>query len=347
MKLPSYLILILVVILSSCKTNLVYINSTNPAPVTISKDTKNVGIITRTTPTEDNKILNTIHQARSGETLKLIQESSAECVRGLKDALTQNKRFDIIKPLNGVDLKTPVTGSFPSQLSWTEVEKICNDHGVDILFVLEVFDSELKVVPITPPPTKINNVMDVINTATQAQANIVTTIKTGWRIYDPKNKYILDEFPMVENLTVTANAANIINTTEAMLGRKEAIKQSSNHMGQVYADRIIPYWVKLTRDYYVKGSNNLKIATRKARTGNWDGAGELWLQDTKSTKRKLAGRACYNMAILNEINGDLDTAISWAQKAYENYNNRLALQYVNMLKNRRRINQRVDYQLSN
>lgn len=347
MKIFSYLIFIALVTLTSCKTNLVYINATNPASVTVSKETKNVGIITRTTPSEENKTLNVFHQARSGETLKLIQESSAECVRGLNDALTQNKRFDIIKPITDVELKTPVTGIFPSQLSWTEVEKICNDHGVDILFVLEVFDSELKVIPITPPPTKINNVIDVINTATQAQVNIVTTIKTGWRIYDPKKKYILDEFPMVENLTVTANAANIINTTEAMLGRKEAIKQSANHMGHVYSDRIIPYWIKLTRDYFVKGSSNLKIATRRARTGNWDGAGELWLQDTKSSKRKLAGRACYNMAILNEINGDLDAAISWAQKSYEDYNNRLALQYVNMLRNRKQKLGKLDYQMGN
>lgn len=347
MKIISYLILFAVVTLASCKTNLVYITATNPAPVTISKDSKNVGIITRTTPTEDNKVLNTIHQARSGESLKLIQESSAECVRGLNDALTQNKRFDIIKPIHDIDLKTPVTGSFPSQLSWVEVETICKDHGVDILFVLEVFDSELKVIPLTPLPTKINNVMDVINTAAQAQANIITTIKTGWRIYDPKNKYVLDEFPIVENLTVTANAANIINTTEAMLGRKEAIKQSSNHMGHVYADRIIPYWIKLTRDYYVKGSNNLKIATRKARTGNWNGAGELWLQDTKSSKRKIAGRACYNMAILGEINGDLDGAISWAQKAYENYKNKLALDYVRILRNRKQKVERLDYQMGN
>lgn len=347
MKLFSYLTLIALVTFSSCKTNLVYINATNPAPVTISKETKNVGIITRTTPTEDNKILNTIHQARSGETLKLIQESSAECVRGLNNALTQNKRFDIVKPITDVELKTPVSGTFPSQLSWTEVEKICQDHGVDVLFVLEVFDSELKVVPLNVPPPKINEVVDILNTATQARVNIITTVKTGWRIYDPKKKYIIDEYSMYENLTVTASAVNIINTTEAMLGRKEAIKQSSNHMGHVYADRIIPYWVKLTRDYFVKGSSNLKIATRRARTGNWDGAGELWLQDTKSAKRKIAGRACYNMAILNEINGDLDAAISWAQKSYEDYNNRLALQYVNMLKNRRRVNQRVDYQLGN
>jgi hypothetical protein len=41
------------------------------------------------------------------------------------------------------------------------------------------------------------------------------------------------------------------------------------------------------------------------------------------------------MAIISEINGDLDSAIDWAQKSYENYGIRLALNYVNILKNRK------------
>lgn len=335
MRRIGIIIFLISVTLSSCKTNLVYIHSTNPAPVTLNKAIKKVGIISRTTPSDENKTLNTFHQAVSAESLKLIKESSSEAMRGLSDALIHYHRFDTIKTISDVELTTPVTGSFPSQLSWPQVESICQSHEVDLLFVLEVFSSELKVVPLNTPPPGLNTVVDVLNTAMQARVNIVTTVKIGWRIYDPHNQIIFDEYPMSENLIVTAGAVNIINTTEAMMGRKEAIKQSSNKMGSSYADRIIPYAITLTRDYYVKGSSNLKIATRRARTGNWNSAGELWLKDTKSTKRKIAGRACYNMAILNEINDDLETAISWAQKAYEDYNNKLALQYVNILKNRK------------
>ena len=54
---------------------------------------------------------------------------------------------------------------------------------------------------------------------------------------------------------------------------------------------------------------------------------------------ELAGRACYNMAIISEINGDLDGAIQWAQKSYENYNIRLALNYLNILKYRQSQNE--------
>lgn len=338
MRIICYALILITITVFSCKTNLVYIQSTNPPPVRLNKAIKKVGIVSRTTPSEENKTLNTYHQMISGETLKLLKESSSEAMRGLNDALMHYQRFDTIKLITDLDLKTPVTGTFPSQLSWPEVESICNAREVDLLFVLEIFSSELKVVPLNVPPPGINAVVDILNAATQARVNIITTVKLGWRIYDPHNLIILDEYPMFENLIVTAGAVNIINTTEAMLGRKEAIKQSSNKMGYVYADRVIPYGVTLTRDYYVKGTANFKTATRKAKTGNWDGAGELWLKDTKSAKRKIAGRACYNMAILGEINGDLDTAISWAQKAYEEYNNKLALQYVNQLKKRRQLN---------
>jgi hypothetical protein len=72
------------------------------------------------------------------------------------------------------------------------------------------------------------------------------------------------------------------------------------------------------RDYYVKGSNSFTIGTRMARTGNWKGAEEQWFRETNNANPKIAGRACYNMAIISEINGDLDKAMEWAKKYYKN-----------------------------
>lgn len=53
------------------------------------------------------------------------------------------------------------------------------------------------------------------------------------------------------------------------------------------------------------------------------------------------------MAIFNEINDNTDIAIEWAQKAYEVYNNRLALKYLNMLKYRKQQNYRLQQQQEN
>jgi hypothetical protein len=88
------------------------------------------------------------------------------------------------------------------------------------------------------------------------------------------------------------------------------------------------------RDYFVKGTYNFKIAKRRAQNGNWNEAAELWQKETVNPKRKIAGRAFYNMAIINEINGQLDDALSWAMKSYEDYNIKPAREYVRILKNR-------------
>jgi hypothetical protein len=51
-------------------------------------------------------------------------------------------------------------------------------------------------------------------------------------------------------------------------------------------------------------------------------------------KLAIARRAAYNMAILNEINGDVEEALNWARKAWGDYNIKLALDYVRILENR-------------
>jgi hypothetical protein len=164
---------------------------------------------------------------------------------------------------------------------------------------------------------------------------MTTHVKTGWRIYDPASKIILDEHAIARSLTFTGKGINPVVAAAGLIGRKDAVKQTANNVGHEYANGILPFWIRVRREYYVKGSNNFVIAKRRAQTGNWDSAAELWLKETNNRKSSVAGSACYNMAIINEINGELDEAIRWAQIAYEDHNNKLALQYVKILRNRK------------
>jgi hypothetical protein len=329
------LILILLTF-AACKTDLVYISVLDPAPVTLPIGIKKAGILNRSIPTDENTLLTTAHKITSLESMNMIKEGSDAALKGLQNGLLEANAFDELKSLDEIHLKNPGGGIFLPPLTWSEVDQICQSNQLDALFVLEVFDTDLKVVP-GAIPKDLNNPVNIIN-AVQQPMDMITTVKTGWRIYDSKNKIILDELPFANTITYTGSAVNITSNAEAILGRKEAVKQLSNKMGYQYSDRVRPYWTKVTRDYYVKGTYNFKIAKRKAQTGNWNDAAVLWEKETKNSKRKVAGRACYNMAIINEINGNLDTAIQWAQKAYEDYNNKLALRYVNQLKNRKRKN---------
>ena len=197
---------------------------------------------------------------------------------------------------------------------------------------MELFDTDSKIAYAANPitiKTALGNVPGI-----EHQANMTTRIKEGWRIYDPSGKNILDEYPMARSISFSSKGINPAVAASALIGRKDAVKQVGNEAGQNYAYRIIPYWIRVSRDYYVRGSDNFVIGRRKAQTGNWSEAAQYWEKETTNPDGKIAGRACYNMAIISEINGELDKAIQWAQRSYENYNNRLALRYVNILKNR-------------
>jgi hypothetical protein len=307
-----------------------------PAPVSIPSNIKRVAIVNRSQASNETQTLDAIHKVLSLESNDLQQTGAKASLRGLSDELMKNNRFTEIKPLNK-ELRSFGAGIFPTALQWDSVEKICKESNTDALFALELFDTETKL-NYAASPTRVNLGVTSLP-AIEHQVSMTTFVKTGWRIYDPANRIILDEFIIGRDISSSGSGINPAVAASALIGRKEAVTEVGNKAGEAYASRILPYWIRVSRDYFVGGNENFKTAKRKAQSGNWDGAAQIWSEETKNTDGKLAGRACYNMAIISEINGDLDGAMQWSQKSYEDYKIRLALNYLNILKNRQRHNE--------
>lgn len=327
------LILLSAVILVSCKTNQLYLNVVEPAPVTLPPYIKSVGVINRSMSTDESKPIEVVEKVLSLEGSKLDQEGAIQSIKGLSDELLNNNRFTEVKALNDIDFRTPRLALFPEPLSWEIVEKICSETGTDALFALEKFDTDTKV----NYSTHKVNVKTLLGTipAIEHHADMQTLVKTGWRIYDPESRAILDEYIYDESIVFSGSGINPLLAASALIGRKDAVNKVGNKAGHGYAMRILPFEIRVMRDYYVKGTNNFKIAKRKAQVGKWNEAGKIWEKELNNPKMKIAGRATYNMAIINEINGDLDSALQWAQKAWEDYNIKPALDYVRILENRK------------
>jgi Family of unknown function (DUF6340) len=335
-------LLLICSVVCSCRTQLVFLTITEPAPVSIPANIKKVGIINRSLLNDENKISNAIDMVLSAKGPELDKEGGKESIRGIKDALMENNRFSSVEFLDSVHLKNSLAGSFPSPLSWDVVEKICSSYSIDALFALELFNTESKINYSTVPVTVKSPLGDL--PMTEHHVAMITNVKTGWRIYDPFRKIVLDEFPVSESLTFSGKGINPVAAAAALLSQKEAVKQAGYKAGQSYSSRILSYPLRVSRDYYVKGNNNFEMATRMARTSNWDKAAALWKIETTNASSKLSARACYNMAIINEINGNLDEAISWCKQSYESGGKRLALQYLNMLRYRKSQNEKLNYQ---
>ncbi len=339
----KYLILpLLAAAAASCATQELYLNVTQPAPVTIAPEIKTVGIIDRSNPTDQTKTIDMIEQLMTLEGDELDSIGTREAIKGVTEELRENDRFNEVKLLDNTKFKASVVGSLPAPLTWEQVDLICRENGTDALFALEMYDTDTHINYSTAKTVVKTPLGDI--PALEHIASMDILVKTGWRIYSPADRLILDEYIVGETVNFSGRGINPMVAVGALMNREAAVKQVSSKAGHIYALRLIPYRLRATRDYFVKGTDNFKIAKRKAQLGQWDEAAVLWEKETANPDMKVAGRAHYNMAIINEINGHLETAIEWAQKAYSDYGTRQALDYVRILGNRKYNAELLEYQ---
>jgi hypothetical protein len=323
------------VLIGCSSTNRVTMSVQQPAAVSVPASMKEIGVINRSLTNEPAGVMETIDQIFSIKGPELDSLGSVAGIESLTEELRRNDRFTrVVKPERGTErLENPSYGVFPAPLSWAKVEEISSEYNLDGLFSLEFYNTSSNVEYSTRRVT-LEGPLGVEIPALEHHAEVHTTIKTGWRIYDTHNRRVLDEYVRTDVVTTGGRGINPMEAVRAVTGRTEAVKTVSGNMGRYYARSILPYYTRVSREYYVRGNDNMKMARRRAQTGNWDGAAEIWLAETENPRAKVAGRAHYNMAIINEINGDLENAIEWAGIAYEDYGDRRALRYLRILRNR-------------
>lgn len=323
-------ILVVSLFLGSC-TQRMYLTVRQPAVVQLNITYLRCGIVNRSYTQGESKIMDIIDKAVTLEG-NLDHKGSNAAVQGVYDYFTVNERFSHVMLLDSLTVKDRLPQVFPQQMAWTDVGSICFNHNLDFLVVLEVYDTDTKIdysQKTVNQQTPLGNIPAIEHTATAT-----TFIKTGWRIYDYSGNAIIDEYYLTDKLISTGSGINPAAALTAILNRGQNVQQISANIGKQYAGRLYPQFLRVWRNFFNKGSKNLKTATRLAEVGDWDAAGHLWKTELNSTKRKVAGRAHYNMAIYKEIKGDLYGALEMAQKAYTQYRIKEALNYANILRQR-------------
>ena len=302
-------------------------------------------LINRSLPSKGNNALDKIDKILSAEGLNLDKKGAEAAISSLSSELSVIKNFEEIKILKDIEEVKKGLAVLPATLSWELVEKICEENEVDVLFSLAFYDTDTKA-DYKVITMKLPNSLGIDVDVPAQEVTLATTVVNGWRVYDPQIKEVVDERLYNKNMVFSGKGINPMKAIEAVAGRNETVQEYSRNVGKAYAKRLIPRTRRISREYFVSGSDNFKVAQRRAQAGDWDGAAELWQQELNNSDEKIAGRAHYNMAISNEINGDLDTAIQFASKSYTDYRTNIALDYVNVLKYRVRQNRVLDQQLA-
>ena len=319
-----------------------------PAQMKLPEHIAKVAVVDRSKPA--NGWLNVLEGLFTGEAIRQDRRSREQAVSGLTNALTRTPRFKVIS--TGIEMSGSNAGNnLPAALDWKEVERICGDYGADAIVCIESFDSDNGAsARRVESKSKDKNGKQIINVRYESQQR--TSVRMGWRLYDPRSKIILDEFVTDDYLTKNASGSTERQAMSNLPAPVNVTREVAYIGGQHYGMRIAPVYVNVSRSYYAKAKgvkSEMKQAARYASAGNWDEAAKVWqrIADHPASSPKAAGRASYNMAVTAEMKGDLDLALNWAERAWTKYGNRTARGYIDTIKQRQNDARKVEYQMNN
>ncbi|MDP4267069.1 MAG: DUF6340 family protein [Bacteroidota bacterium] len=329
------MILIIALFLSSCTTSSLTMEVLIPAQINVPQDVKKVVILNRSLPDKKGQWLNLMEGFITGESIMADIEGSDHCTESLYNKLKDAPRFDPILVREHILFGTG-TRQFPTPLSWDKVNDLCSQYNADGLVVLETFDSDINIDRGFKEKKKkiTENKIEKEITYIEHFADLNINVNAGWRIYDIKNRMIVDDNSYMDNQHWHTTAEKPQDAIAKLPSKRAAINDAGNYSGIRYALRISPSWQRIMREYYINKHDDFKLADNYVKTQQWDKAIDIWKKLAVNNDPKIAFRGCFNMAVGAEYQGRIDIALQWAQKASNiNYNSRVR-EYINILNQR-------------
>lgn len=327
----------------ACKMGHKSLQVLEPADVTLPAHIQKFVLADRTRPDKKDQALNIIEGIFTGEGIFQDKWASEDCVEGLRQKLTQTPRFTVTVAALDTALKGTGRRQTKPPLDWNTVSKLLGGDTSSALIVLEAFDSNTNL---------SNSVEQVKQTLSDGTTQMVPKyhaygkiqVYTVWRTYDLKTRTIVDQFTQ-ESWQNFEGTGNTLAEAESRLpARRDMTSRAGVAAGQQYGHRISPQWVWVSREYYRKGSPEMKQAARLVKYNNWKAAADIWNKQATSSDPKVARRASMNMALAAEQTGDIDLAIQWAERAVQ-MGDRRAPRYVQILQMRKWQNEKLNEQM--
>jgi len=209
--------------------------------------------------------------------------------------------------------------SLPDPLPWEGMLKIAKRNFVDAIIILEAFgidESELKV----------RHEGDIYT------AEIELKISTGWRLYQPKLRRMLDENVYLVNYRIQKEGSSELSAIEALPTKNQRYVMAGAYAGEEYARLIKPGFIVVKRKYYKKGHPIIEEAAESIENGEWGKAESIWkLNAYNGENNELKAMCSYNMALQVEKKGSINKALGFARRAQKLMPAKLHLELINEL----------------
>ncbi|MCB9674998.1 MAG: hypothetical protein H6737_07770 [Alphaproteobacteria bacterium] len=334
----------LLALLAGCQHD-VNLRVLRPADVTLPADVQRIAVLNRSRPGNTGQgVLDTIEGIVTGEAPGMDREGSTAAVHGVVDVLRDSPRFDAAIPL--VDQSRFPSDIFDKPLTRSQVKQICRQNQCDALVALDAFDTDSVVSFSSHTQTETDDHGREINVVVH-DAVRDTRVVTSWRLYYAKDGTVLDEVRDYSNgRSWSATGRTRAAAAASLANPYDTARVVGSTTGRVYGQRIAPLYVWVDRIYYGGSDPRFKEAKRHAKANDWKGAKRIWEKMVKDDKRRVRGKALYNLALIAEIDGDLFEARRLAKKAAVQLANGQSRSYVRILDRRIADEQRLNAQMA-
>ncbi len=330
-----YLLGLIAIIGTACSSSSTRIDVLQPAEIFIPENIETIVTIDRSRPAKG--YLSFLEGVVTGEQIGQDKEGRRSALDGLTEALTRTPRFRVIH--SGYE-KTGANASLRliDPMNWYEIKALCEEFNADAVLAIEMYDSDIAI-ETSEKERKKKNKDGEQYIETYFEDKMDLSVKMGWRLYDPTNRLIIDEYTTRDDDNGNGEGKTKEAASNNLPDAFQMARDISFVAGRLYGERIAPTWVSVSRSYYdtVKGDeqSTMEKAARMAETKDWRGAAKIWNEVVSSSyDEETRGKAAYNMAIANECLGKLQNARDWAQKAYVDFGNKKAKSYIQTIENR-------------
>ena len=159
-------------------------------------------------------------------------------------------------------------------------------------------------------------------------------LTTHWLFINPFLTKLLDEKKLVDTVFFQSSELLFENGLETEDIRHEYMMESFDEAATKYSDRISPHYASTVRMIFTNGNKYLKKGYKETLKGNWEKASAIWDKSLEGHDAKNLSKACFNLALANEMEGLLTEALEWAKESYRLFPDTLNQTYIYILKER-------------
>jgi hypothetical protein len=294
------LLYILLLSLASCETiEQISVDQMLPAEVYFPEEIRRVAVIDH--PLSSDTLPAAVDSAARAAGISWLKGNTAITAESLAKSLADANYFDEVVICDTV---VPASGENSGTMSREEVKRLTDGLSVDMLLTVDGVSMLTQRKAIAVPEWECYRGVADVKVYSAVQAYIPQRSKPLFSVYANDSIY-WEEY-----------GATVQQVARMLAPDTTVVRESSEFAGTLPLKYLVPHWTTVSRTIYVGNSASMRDAMVAVRQSDWETARQLWKAEydkTKSERRKM--QLAYNLAIYNEMAGDIEEGVSLAEEA--------------------------------